>query len=489
MVPSPTPPNPKPPAAAPPGTRRLNLSAWRARTPGRVTGLDFDGNTLRLAQVDATGGRQRVVRLKSAPLRAAEGGPLTAEARALLNEARADRSRIVIFIPRSRVTVREVTVPSLDPGELRRMAPFEAARVVPHSADELVVDIEVVASNEDGTSAVRLFIAREDDIQSTIALLDEAGLEPDKVELSTTALARAMRSAGEQEGSVCYLGDRRLDIVMLGGGATFSRGVEVEDHNGSVDGVAGEIERSLRFAGKEAMGTAPGPVRVVSDADHAGRLAGAMPAPLGAETYRLPKRLVPDRFAGDIGPFLPAIGAALDTGPGVNLLPRSLQERRLRRLRVGQWVLVVTAGLLALALMTVLADRYLASARRELEVRQAAIAELEPHVRRVGELQAQAVAIARHLSPDSDALEVYTELHRIVPAGVSLYHVQFQFERGRLSMKGQTTGFPAVWKLLEALAASPMFADVETRYAARREVRGNQVIDFSIDAALRGGRS
>jgi Tfp pilus assembly protein PilN len=173
----------------------------------------------------------------------------------------------------------------------------------------------------------------------------------------------------------------------------------------------------------------------------------------------------------------------------VNLLPRSLQERRLRRLRVGQWALVVTAGLFALGLVTVLADRYLASAERELEARRAAIAELEPNVRRVGELQGQARAIGRHLNPDFDALEVYTELHRIVPAGVSLYHVQFQFERGRLSLKGQTTGFPAVWKLLEALSASPLFTEVETRYAARREVRGNQVIDFSIDAGLRGGRS
>lgn len=484
-----TSPNPKPPAAAPTRARRLNLGAWRARTPGRVTGLDFDGNTLRLARVDATGGRQRIVQLRSAPLRAAEGGPLTAEARALLNQARVDRGRIVIFIPRSRVTVREVTVPSHDPGELRRMAPFEAARLVPHSADELVVDVEVLASNEDGTSAVRLFIAREEDIQATIALLDEAGVEPDKVELSTTALARVMRSAGEQEGSVCYLGDRRLDIVMLGGGGVFSRGVEVEDQNGSVDRAAGEIERSLRFAGKESRGAPPEPLRVVSDADHAGRLAGAMPAPLGAETYRLPKRLVPDRFAGDVGPFLPAIGAALDTGPGVNLLPRSLQERRLRRLRVGQWALVATAGLLALGLTTVLADRYLASAERELEGRRKSIAELEPHVREVGDLQAQARAIARHLNPDFDALEVYTELHRIVPAGVSLYHVQFQLERSRLSLKGQATGFPAVWKLLEALGASPLFTEVETRYAARREVRGNQVIDFSIDAGLRGGRS
>ena len=46
--------------------------------------------------------------------------------------------------------------------------------------------------------------------------------------------ARPMRSAGEQEGSVFYLGERRLDIVMLGGGGgAFSRGVEVEDPAGA----------------------------------------------------------------------------------------------------------------------------------------------------------------------------------------------------------------------------------------------------------------
>lgn len=463
------------------------MRGWRARPAARVLGVDIDGDILRVAEVDGRGGKQRLVSLKRAPLRTAAGGPLTPEARALLGAGRRDPCRLVIFVPRSRVTVREIVLPSSDPDELRRMAPFEAARLVPHSAEELLVDFDILASHEDGSSTVRLVIAREDDVRSRLSVLEEAGVEPDKIEVSTTALARLLHRAGERSGSICYLGDDRLDMLVLKGDRTeFSRGVDIGRLGERPDEVAGEITRSTRFARKATAGAADESIRLVAATDHAAEVRQALNGSLSVEAYELPRELLPSGFEEEVGPYLPAIGAALDTGEGVNLLPRALLERRLRRARIGQAVIAVSAGLLALLLLTLLADRYLASAERTLDERRAAIEELEPRVQHVSELQDRARAITEHLNPDFDALEVFTELHRIVPPEVTLYHMHLQLERGRLGIKGQTGAFPAVWTLLDSMAESPIFADVRSRYAAKRRARGEEVVDFSIDAELSG---
>ncbi len=480
---------------APSASRRIGeallgeIRAWRRGPSSRVLGVDIDGNTLRVALVDGRGGKLRLLALKSASLRPVEVGPLSPEAKAILKIAGKEQVRVVIFIPRSRVTVRELNLPSHDPEELRRMAPFEAARLVPHSADELLVDFEILKRNEDGSSFVRLVIAQEAEIRATLSVLEEAGLEPHKIEISTTALSRLLHRAGERDGTICFLGDQRLDVLVLKNGeGEVSRGVELGRLVGGTEELARELTRSAKFVRRNEPEDSENLVQLVTTEERAVQVKAALNGSLRVDGYVLPRALLPKNFNEEPGPYLPAIGAALDTGEGINLLPRALRERRLRRTRVVQWVMAVSAGLLAVILMILLSDRYLASAAATLETRRNEIEELEPKVRHVSELQARSRAITEHLNPDFDALEIYTELYRVIPPEVTIYHMHLQLERGRLSLKGQTAAFPAVWKLLDGMAESKIFSDVRSRYAAKRQARGVEVIDFSLDADLSGGR-
>lgn len=461
---------------------------WRAlRQPAAtwVTGIDIDGDEARMAQIRFKGKTRELRWIGTVPLTDPQTGAPNPAARETIRKWGVAQGRIVTFLPRDQAAVKQMVLPAGESAELRQMARYEASQLLPRPPEELLADVEVISREADGSSRVLLVAATQQQVETYLRVLDDLGLEPQKIELSTTALARVLGdAAGEEQISLCHIGRRRADILVRSGAETvFSRGIDLSPIGDDDQMLAEEILRSVRY-GQKGKSEDAGRVSLCLLADH-GRGAD-LESRLG-DSVNLVQHAFPSTFAvngvkEDLAPYAAAIGAALDSGTGINLLPATLVRRReiRRQLRSG----AVTA-LLAVAFVVLgasLVDRYLASAERELEQTRAEMDKMRPEVRDLRRLQQREAAISSHLDPSSDALEVYTELFRIAPAGATISHLRLT--RGQIVLKGQAHDYPGVWKLVEALSGSPMFTAARLQFATSRQVRGTPVVDFNIEAEL-----
>ena len=468
------------------GTARREWRAMRRHKAPWTTGFDLDGNTLRLAQVETHKGNPRLRNVRSIEVRNAETGELNADLLRVVRELGVDRGRIVTFLPRDRATLKRLTLPTSDPEELRKMAPFEAAHFIPRAPEELLAHIHVVQKLDDGRCDVVLVAAAQEQVGEYLALFDELGLEPDKVELSTTALSRlvgANGGGGETIQPVCFIGQSRADLVLMAGGEqVFSRGIDLVSLNGDAAGLSDEIVRSVKYGCKNEAASEPKDFALIASPDRAQALAPYLASVFSLSELDPGAHIENNGIAEDLRPYAAAIGAALDPGTGLNLLPAVLVERRRIReqLRNGAWVTLLAVA--ALVLTATLADRYLEAAQSRLVELNGDLGLLQPQVEDVRELKDRLDTLSNQINPQGNLLEVYAALHRIMPDGVAVNYLRVA--RGRVTIKCQTDRWDRVWSVQKVLKDSPEFTNIDYRYGHNRTLGTASVIDFEYEAEL-----
>ena len=151
--------------------------------------------------------------------------------------------------------------------------------------------------------------------------------------------------------------------------------------------------------------------------------------------------------------------------------------------------MTTTLLLVALALLgSAFAQRYVGSAEAYLARNRETLADLEPSVRNLRELEGRAQAISSHLNTSNDALEVYAELFRRIPEGLTLYRFEYNAGRRRVTLSGQAPEFEPVISLLESLSESDLFTNVDYRGASDQKTRGGRIVNFRVEVTI-GGKS
>ncbi len=122
----------------------------RQRGPSQSTGLVVEGQTLRVVQASASGGRVALQRVASTPLELPPDadvsdpnvlGPAIARA---LNRLQIKPGPVVMGLPRAQVVLRTLTVPVIeDVRELASMVHLQVSKDLPFRMDEAVVDFKV----------------------------------------------------------------------------------------------------------------------------------------------------------------------------------------------------------------------------------------------------------------------------------------------------------------------------------------------------------
>ena len=130
----------------------------------------------------------------------------------------------VAIVPKQWVTLRIVTLPSADTGELGEMARFEAERHIPFHVERHVVSYHVL--RVEGIRGSQVLIAALDGppAEEITAAMDLVGIRLKAIEVSTVTLANALMRSGkwdpETNPTVCQVdvGYDATDITILHGG-------------------------------------------------------------------------------------------------------------------------------------------------------------------------------------------------------------------------------------------------------------------------------
>lgn len=413
-----------------------------------------------------------------------------------------ERSRIVLSIPRHHVTVRTVELPSTDPRELKKMAEFQALRVVPYSQQEIVLGTECLATLSGGKSLVLLVIVHRKIIDRLLGILRRCDLIPLNAVFSSEALLKMLlrmvpASRKKMEGPVAIVEiDCAAAHIALAEGESlvFSRSIpsgqahaRLEDMDESaLAAYAGSLRDSFDFSGRSAG--KPGIVLLTGPAGLCKNIAPRLGDLFSTEVVQFDLTQKFKFRKKDLEPlkshsFASVAGSLFPDHCVIDLLPEEVREektaierrRSLKRTGILLAILALISGFLAINELK-LRNAYLS--RIDAEIKR-----LEPTVKRLELKKDKMETLKRHMGSSLVSLDVIYELGTLIPKGIFLRNLSYDFS-GRVSVKGMAKSMAQIFEWLPKLEASPLFYRVKTKYTRKVKVRGKEYADFQIECTL-----
>jgi type IV pilus assembly protein PilM len=166
-------------------------------------GLDVGSTAVRAAELSFGSDPPALVRAAQVPLapgavvdgEVKEPAVVTDAIRELWRRGGFRSKQVTMGVGNHRVVVREVTVPSIPPKELRETLPFQVAELMPIPMENAVLDYDVLdeIDQQDG-KVLRLLVvaAQRDMVDTLVETAVSAGLRPVGVDLVPFALVRAV---------------------------------------------------------------------------------------------------------------------------------------------------------------------------------------------------------------------------------------------------------------------------------------------------------
>lgn len=167
----------------------------------RAVGVDIGSAYIKVMAIEPSGSGFRVTRAAviPTPADACRDGlvsDISAVAGALkdaLRKAEMQANTAIAAVSGSQVLVRHVQVPKMAEAVLRKSIRFEAAKYISSGVDDCLVEFEIINPDTgDGQMQVMLVAAPRDLVESKVAVIEAAGLEPTVVDVEAFALMRSL---------------------------------------------------------------------------------------------------------------------------------------------------------------------------------------------------------------------------------------------------------------------------------------------------------
>lgn len=170
----------------------------------RIVGVDIGSRFIKvvLAEAGRTSGTWQIVKAAVGPTPAEavrEGivldqAGVAAALKALMQSADIEANAAVAAISGASVIVRHVKLPKMSESVLRKSVRFEAAKHISSSVDDSMIEFEITGPvpGEDDKMSVMLVAAPNEMVESRLAAISMAGLEPVGIDIEAFALQRAL---------------------------------------------------------------------------------------------------------------------------------------------------------------------------------------------------------------------------------------------------------------------------------------------------------
>jgi Tfp pilus assembly PilM family ATPase/Tfp pilus assembly protein PilN len=423
---------------------------------------------------------------------------------AIAQGAGSGRKAVTVCLPRHQVTLRILELPSVNPGEIANIVALHVGKQTPYAKDEIVYAHKCLRCTRPGYTRVLLAIAARGLLDDCFSLLRQAGVEPQRVILSSEALGRWFQKSP----SVLHRGDQSsavlLDIdsvssdfiVLERSNVLFSRTILtgakhlLERKDRCFENFLDELVRSLKVFHEEAADNLRIPVLYLSGAAQPIEgLAEFLQAGLGIPC-RVLDPLCSALKAGDSSlredrgelSFTPLLGALSVSGePELDLmLP---EAREIRDISVEPRQAALTAILLAgiIAVLFFCGVFYLRSRHEYLDRINRENVLLDSQSGQVNRMLSVITMLRERRDTRGDALQLLGEIHKTVPRSVYLTSLEIE-RKGLVTLNGRAAVMADVFAFAAALEKSPFLAGVRNTYSAARQENGAGYVDFGITA-------
>lgn len=456
-------------------------------------GLDIRGGMVCHALLSKTFGRIRLLDWGIEELSAEEkDAPEVLKEKLTSLVARLPRRPVFVAVglPRRFVTMRSVNMPPVGDEELKGILDYEVERHVPFPPEEIRYDFQVLERDAE-KATVLLVAARKEEIGRCLALLQEVGIKPTTLGVSTFAsfntLLYNQERGAEPLSAIIDLRDGEAELGLAKKGILQSARFTALGSAAPLDVLVPEISALLAHLDANG-GQQAGRISVLGTGVGRGDLLHHLTERTGLATEflhpfrRIKAHGVDPQVAHSLGT---AVGLALNglvpVSLDIDLLPKELAPPRRDpglAMTLRLVALIVVFGLAYLVNGAIRERRLLADLTAKLHQVQTEAAKVEQLKGEVGTLANQIATLRIIDQEETRKLDVLRELVQILPKGVVL--TLFSVEKREARIGGTITGSAS--DLISILEQSPVFENAQfTSPVAQRGAEGQE---FQIKALL-----
>lgn len=462
--------------------------------------VDFSGDSLKIAFLQAISGKKQILNLKTADIHGLSDSDIARTLKSCLSGLSV-RSLSAISIVQSPLAItRNIEVPSQNVQEIEEIVNLQASRLTPYAREDIIIDYINVGTYRKNYTKLLLITVTRSLIKRQIDILFGAGIKIERICFSADAIAYAVSqvvNAGQDEGvvNILHINSNFTDfIIALKGKLIFVRGIPI----GAEQIISGkeqyhtrlieEIKRSLEAYKVEDIEKSPQRLIFSGAIENLKELGSALNS-----TFRIPVTTLPylkyvhlyqealkaplpferQSFLDVIAPLIAADRLRLNLILEEIKLKRLLEEKGKDVVKTGMFIMICFILICAILVSKI----YF----RGLYLRQlnSMYAQQHNEAQRLEEDFTRVRAVRNYLFLRGGSLSVLDALYNVIPSDVQLADIRFE-RQGRFTVRGSAASMASVFALIDDMGKTAYFKDVKSKYATKRKEAGRDMVDFEI---------
>ncbi len=417
------------------------------------------------------------------------------------------KQSVIACIPRHLVTVRILEFPSTDPKEIHEMVTLQVGKQTPYSREEIIFAYRPIRVQQEGYTKVMLVIARRNIVNARVEVLQKAGIEVQKVAVSSegvfnwfnTAYASEMKASleGIVEGTVLLDVDSNYSdfVVISQGQFYYTRNILIganhllEEDGKWKDKFVEEVGHSMELYHNEEPHIKLDKIFLTGAGKHVSGLDQALMGqlelpvsiaePLNNIKIRKDVRALSDDDSVFVSPS-PLLGMAidnkdlrLDLTSSELRIQKDMEKKRKQIMLMGVLAAsVVMVGSLLVLISLYLKNSYLTQVEREIK-------KIEKVASLVDRMRQHISLVETRLDAGQRSINVFHEVHRLTPEEIHFTNVNIE-EGGRTILQGRAKEMSNVFSFVTTLEGSAYFENVKTSYTTTKKEKGEEYTKFEI---------
>ena len=485
----------------------MSADTPRLRPGSPLVIVELGADWLKMAQVSPSRDRVTISRLHLEKFDSAAGLSPQSLSNAF-KDVKAGGLPVVAYLPRQMVNIRMLELPSTQPDEIADMVALQVGKQTPYSKDEIVSDYRIVGAGREGYTSVMLAIVQRSVVRQRFHILEEAGVEVDRMSVSSEGVLNWCRQAvsgtpGEAGVAVLDVDSYYSDFfVVTGGRMVFTRSILfganqlLAEYDKWKDKFSLEVQRSMEMSRGEQPGAAVTRLFVTGAGPNVKGLAAYLGAQLNLPVEEKDSlgsvKKMPSAPSMKDPEFLPvSLTALIGMGLGpehleFNLIPETV---RLRRGLIRKAHALTAFGILllmALATMTVYTAVKLSFKKHRMDQLWKEHSITEPAKQEVERMRKIVGAARQRADLKWTALNLFSEVHRLIPKDVALdsVDIDLQAKDQKVLLEGLGATRQDVHALVQSLEQSPFFKGAKEEGATSQDSKTGKY-KFKVVMSLR----
>ncbi len=470
-----------------------------------MVGVEIDENHIKIVHLQQKGMRREFSHAVMHKIHGLFDTGLLVILRQAMEQFHVVNPRVFLTVPLPLVITRGIEIPSQDPDEIREIVNLQASRHTPYARAEIVVDMMNLGIVRERYSKVLLVIVPKESINKNTRLLEQAGMNLEKVIFPPEAVAvvgnRMMgRDADEGAYGILHMDYAFTSFIMVEKAKiVFMRGIHiganhlVEEKAGYIDRFQDELEKSLETYTSDEVGSAPktvlltGVLQEILDFDDV--LTESLKVKLKRvpylEYFHLSESAKSAMASSKMVSFLNLLAPiALYDKMRVDL---TSEEKRLKiqlEKRARQMLLTGVLAMIFLSLIFVNVTARISYRKTYLKQITTHYLPVRESAKHLEQMLAKTERVQAYLVSRGSSLKALTELYDATPLDIWVSEIKYDETSQKFSVKGTSSTMSSVFAFVADLDKSPMFKNVKTKYVNSRHEETRDVADFEVNCLI-----